>query len=66
MQRLIDNEFSVFQQSVDDEVRLVGDTEKKELERALKILKILNFITKNTYLLSETGLNFLLSRSESG
>ena len=63
---MIDNEFSVFQQSVDDEVRLVGDTEKKELERALKILKILNFITKNTYLLSETGLNFLLSRSESG
>jgi len=25
-----------------------------------------HFITQNTYLLSETGLNFLLSRSESG
>lgn len=44
----------------------MGDNEKKQLENALKILKVSHFITQNTYLLSETGLNFLLSRSESG
>ena len=66
VQRLIDSEFSVFQKTVDNEVKLVGDNEKKQLENALKILKVSHFITQNTYLLSETGLNFLLSRSESG
>lgn len=66
MQGLIDNEFSVFQHSVDDEVRFEDYFEKNQIERALKILKVLNFITTNTFLLSEKGLNFLLSRSESG
>jgi len=63
---LIDNEFSVFQHSVDDEVRFDDYAEKNQIERSLKILKVLNFITKNTFLLSEKGLNFLLSRSETG
>ena len=66
VQRLIDTEFSVFQRTVDDEITQIGDAEKKQLEEALKILKVLNFVAKNTYLLSEAGLNFLLSRSESG
>lgn len=66
VQRLIDTEFNVFQSSMDDQVKKVGDSEKKQLEQALKILKVLNFITRNTYLLSEAGLNYLLSRSESG
>ena len=66
VQRLIDTEFCVFQKTVDNEVKLVGEQEKKQLENALKILKVSNFITQNTYLLTETGLNFLLSRSESG
>ena len=64
VQRLIDNEFSVFQS--DNEVKVEDEQEKKQLEQSLKILKVMHFITKNTYLLSETGLNFLLSRSESG
>ena len=66
VQRLIDSEFAVFQHSVDDEIQKIGDAEKKQLEEALKILKVLNFIAENTYLLSQTGLNFLLSRSETG
>ena len=66
VQRLIDSEFAVFQQSVDDEIQKIGDAEKKQLEEALKILKVLNFIAENTNLLSQTGLNFLLSRSETG
>ena len=45
---------------------LVGDAEKKQLEQALKILKVMHFIRSNTQLLSENGLNFLLSRSSSG
>ena len=63
---MIDTEFSVFQHSVDDEVQLVGAAEKKQLEQTLKILKVLNFMAMNTFLLSEPGLNFLLSRSEAG
>ena len=47
-------------------MRFADYVEKNQLERALKILKVLNFIATNTYLLSEDGLNFLLSRSRSG
>lgn len=46
-----------------DEPEYVGDAEKKQLEQALKILKVMHFITRNTHLLSDSGLNFLLSRS---
>lgn len=66
VQRLIDSQFSVFQTSIDDEIRMVGYKEKLQLQWALKILKVLNFITENTVMLSDTGLNILLSRSESG
>jgi len=66
VQRLIDTQFSVFQTSVDDEIRMVGYKEKMQLQWALKILKVLHFITENTIMLSDTGLNILLSRSESG
>ena len=47
-------------------MRFVDYAEKNQIECALKILKVLNFITTNTFLLSEEGLNFILCRSESG
>ena len=73
VQHLIDCEFSVFQKSLTERLQARGqsdaqkagtaDNDSVQLEQALKVLKVLHFMTRNTFLLSQEGIDYLLSRS---
>jgi hypothetical protein len=56
VQQLIEKEFSVFNATITQ-----NSQEKKQLEQALKILKVLNFLCRNTNLFSNQGIQFLIN-----
>ena len=64
VQQLIETEFQVLSEDCKQ-----ADTENERnvqnIEHALKILKVLNFIHRNANLLTEQGINFLLFKSGS-
>ena len=57
MHTLIHKEFQVFSK----ELMSNATEDHRQLEQALKILKVLNFLCKNTNLISSQGIKFLIN-----